>query len=832
MSDHPVADALTSVGKPAADATVEVRYEVVRLLSDQLYASPLKAIEELVVNAWDADATECRIHVPQFQPGGPGAVIVLDNGAGLSIQEMSDLWHVGQSRKRDESWATRYRRTQIGKFGIGKLATYALGRQVTYISKRDNQIHGVTLNFAQFEAASRPDGTSAPIPLKLLAIPGISVLQSDAATSKVFEGTGVDLAIAKGWRSWTLVIIEEPTPKAAEIRAGRLHWVLSTAMPLAPDFQLRLNGTLVESAKELQANWAVTFEVADLDEARLTSLEEKTGGGWHRTADALVSNRFPSGIRGTIRVSDQTLYYGKSSDLGRSHGFFIRVRNRLINEDDPLFGATPLSFTTFYNLHAVVDADDLDQYLKAPRDDVEQSEARSDLHELLRQLFNQARDRYEGFLEEQAEGEKRKKEGVRSYAAPRLIERPLADSLINSTYLGTTYDAWTLVEPGPDPETINQLIESLYADPPAPRPYRYRTEPFGETGPLVRFAPGASEFILNEDHDLVQEYWDNFHSRRVLQLLATAEALLEVYLRDYGVHPGDIAVLLTRRDQLLRSLARSNLYSLRSIGRALRQAASDERDLEVAAVAACRALGFVTSQISGADQPDGIAHYAATSKGPAFTIEAKSSKSVPSLGAIDFAGLREHADSHEAPGCLLVAPAYPGGSRGEDAQAARRAKTARVSCWTIDQLASAVEMAEARRINANEILDIVSTSFTPPDVATAVTNLLSTPAWIHAELRVAVLDALDAIQTRMKNTPRTAAMLATEVSRDGRFAEIEATDVAHVLDDLSHASNGMLHITESGEVWVRGSVEELRRRLANAALGPISDRRAGGLIQT
>ena len=69
--------------------------------------------------------------------------------------------------------------------------------------------------------------------------------------------------------------------------------------------------------------------------------------------------------------------------------------NRLVNETDPLFGIRPLSFTTFYNLVAEIDADDLDSYIKAPRDDVEQTDERAAFEALLEELFRQARERYE-----------------------------------------------------------------------------------------------------------------------------------------------------------------------------------------------------------------------------------------------------------------------------------------------------------------------------------------------------------------------------------------------------------------------------------------------------
>ena len=50
-----------SVGEPIV---VKLSYSFVRLLSEQLYLSQLKAIEELVVNAYDANAKACRVFVP------------------------------------------------------------------------------------------------------------------------------------------------------------------------------------------------------------------------------------------------------------------------------------------------------------------------------------------------------------------------------------------------------------------------------------------------------------------------------------------------------------------------------------------------------------------------------------------------------------------------------------------------------------------------------------------------------------------------------------------------------------------------------------------------
>ena len=63
-----LSDALISLGEnTGTPITVRLSNEIVTLRSSQLYQSPLKAIEELVVNAYDANASECRLFI--HRPG-------------------------------------------------------------------------------------------------------------------------------------------------------------------------------------------------------------------------------------------------------------------------------------------------------------------------------------------------------------------------------------------------------------------------------------------------------------------------------------------------------------------------------------------------------------------------------------------------------------------------------------------------------------------------------------------------------------------------------------------------------------------------------------------
>ena len=64
---------------------------LVHLVSEELYQSPAKAIEELVVNAYDADASECRLYVPLPSDSGENFAVVFDHGDGMDYDGLVNL---------------------------------------------------------------------------------------------------------------------------------------------------------------------------------------------------------------------------------------------------------------------------------------------------------------------------------------------------------------------------------------------------------------------------------------------------------------------------------------------------------------------------------------------------------------------------------------------------------------------------------------------------------------------------------------------------------------------------------------------------------------------
>ncbi|WP_198169506.1 ATP-binding protein [Herbidospora daliensis] len=820
-----ISERVARFGAEEDELQVVLSSEIIGLLSEQLYKSPIKAIEELVVNSYDADATECRIGI---SPGAEGfflnAVYVFDNGTGMDHAGLEDLWHVGHSKKKGDRLSSKKKRRQIGKFGIGKLATYSLAYRVTYITRSagDDEVRATTLDYRKF--ISNPQGAGIPVklPVRRLSISEI-LAQEDLVENLKY--VGIQPEQFAGAKEWTLVVLEDLREGVREIQTGRLSWVLSTAMPLGDEFRCYLNGEQIRSSKE-KYDIIASFSVAELSEKRISALNEKSGEDWRVSNNSLISSSFPSGVSGTAIVTLQSIYGLKSDDIIRSNGFFVKVRGRLVNIDDPLFGLRPLSYETFSRFRAEITADDLDPIITAPREGVEQGNLRQRFSALLEAVYYEARARYEEAARKKVEKEKLKNEGARNFVEKRLVERPTADALVTAdaekyeSNEGSGAEAdgsWFYIDVPADAD-LREIANNLYG-PDRDQVYRYERINLGRSARMVSFDPVKAVFSLNADHDLVVANDDDAPSRKLLEDVVSAEALLEVYLREHGVSKNVIGEILEQRDQLWRSLVRDNIYSLAAISRNLLDSAKDERDLEVNLVVAARALGFVAKHLSGATNPDGIARLTDYPNGEKkITLEAKSSVEVPSLSAIDFGGLREHVVNERADGCLLIAPSYPGQSRDDNA-AARRADDLKISCWTVRQLSSVIAAAESRHLTAQHVLDIVLTKFRPSDVESAVATLLSESKPNNRALYGAVIKALWSVEKRLVDRPRTMEIVATAVSMQPGFEEVRGTDVNRAIVDLAGASRGAMEI--SGErIILRTSIDELARRVGQLVGDP------------
>ena len=822
---HPDAfyESLGSLGQVVGDPLpVTLSPELVGLLSDQLYRSPSKAIEELVVNGFDAEADEARVFVPD--PGSDAQfIVVFDDGLGMTYDGLADLWKVGRPKVRDNSVFERKQRKQIGKFGIGKLATYAVANRVTYVTKTDKQHLAVTINYRDF--VSRPNTNTTEVCLEVRKPESQSELWEQESFRSASTSIGLDPIELNSRRSWTIVILEDLKEKVQSLKLGRLRWVLRTAMPLSTTFKLYLNREEVTSSKE-DYEVAAQFRISELPQSRLDALRKKTGDEWSARDDCLFATSFPSGISGDAMVTIQTLA-GKSSELMRSEGFFVYVRGRLVNEEDARFGLHELSHATLNRFRGEISADDLDSILTANRESMEDVKLYHDAQAVLNEVFNEARQRYEDYLKSKESVALSQREDERDWVPKRLVEFPTADALklYTEDFKGTEPDeSWMYLNVNSDTD-IETLTASLYTTDSQTGRYKYRFVSRGRADRLVEFDPVSSTFTINQDHELVVAYANDPGAQPLVQDIATSEAMLEVYLREAGIGPHLIGQILERRDLLLRGLANSHMFSLPALSAYVRDSANSKDDLEIAVVAGARALGFVAKHVSGSGEPDGVARFTDYPKGEQIiTLEAKSSKGTPSAKDIDFSSIDNHVKAHKANGCLLVSTGYRGDDKGSAAKSARNHK---ISCWTVNQFADVIASAESRNISARQVLDVVTQSFSPQEVEKALREVLSDPTWESQDLYKAVVRALRDTRNMLQRSHRNVTMIATQIAQMDGFADIEETEVRRAISDIAGASHGGMLLRSNNVVLLNVDIEELDRRVQALTRQTGSPRRRG-----
>ena len=253
-------------------------------------------------------------------------------------------WLIGVSDKRQGSRTLPKGRAQIGKFGIGKLATFVLANRLTHITKRTRdsfRLRSITRKIPSGERGGIYTEKQIALPLREL-----NEEQAKAAVGPWLKGTkegysALRLFGPNASASWTVAIMSELKDMATDIQRGRLRYVLATAMPLRDDFKLFLNGDRVLPAK-LQASryksWIIGKQIKKLPKPAPQDLEvteDENEPADSPTRYGLTLKGGLGRVTGYVEIFKDLLTTGKSADLvGRSHGFFVYVRGRLINIDD------------------------------------------------------------------------------------------------------------------------------------------------------------------------------------------------------------------------------------------------------------------------------------------------------------------------------------------------------------------------------------------------------------------------------------------------------------------------------------------------------------------
>lgn len=116
---------------------VRAQSHVLRLLGDELIGDDGLAIFELVKNGYDADAT--LVSVVMDVASSTPKIIVSDDGHGMSLQDIKEKWLVlaTDSKRgiRHKCRSIKFERLPLGEKGIGRIAAFKLGDQLTITTR-------------------------------------------------------------------------------------------------------------------------------------------------------------------------------------------------------------------------------------------------------------------------------------------------------------------------------------------------------------------------------------------------------------------------------------------------------------------------------------------------------------------------------------------------------------------------------------------------------------------------------------------------------------------------------------------------------------------------
>lgn len=736
---------------------VEITYQIIGLFSEGLYSSPNKAIEELVSNAFDADATAVDLAVSLDLARPDSTIAVFDNGTGMDQAGLKLHWIVGDSVKRRNRMTASGRQT-IGKFGIGKLAAYVLGNRLTHISRANGVFVSTTMDFSRIPTtvhADSPDevvsrATRQPVQLDLRTLTELEAHQALSPWLTADGSTGTNRLFGdKASPTWTAAIISELKPMAQELSLGRLRWILATAMPLRDDFVLRLNGTTVESSKFTEArigSWVLGKELREIPRpapAELEAVADESVLASHYMHWVLIDKTLGP-VTGYLEVFADPIDSGKSADvIGRSNGFFVYVNGRLINPDDAGFGIdrNTLRHGTFSRFRLVVNVDRLDEELRSSRESLRDGPRLVRTRQLLQGVFNYARSQLETYETTRDTGRAVSQRLADSPAS--LSERPILRLALDSFESGRHARHLDLSGASrfADADELREHIESRVSSG-AGLVASVEFADLGTDRPLAVLDVVTGALSINLDHPFVAHFADEFNDSRrnlPLQLFALSEITLEAQLRGSGASDPDVDAVLAERDELLRHLARDRgRKNSITVAQDLMNAAGDKRGLELAVVAAFDQLGFEAIPRGAKNDPDGLADaFLPPANGHRgryrVSLEAKS-KEAPGgkvkKSAVEISTIARHRDDNACDHAIVVGPAFEtglgdGGAVVQEIDADRRANPGKtITLIDIGDLARLVRYAPVKRISLAQLRGLFSCR-TPSEARAWVDEQLS-----------------------------------------------------------------------------------------------------------
>ncbi|NQU98071.1 ATP-binding protein [Candidatus Woesearchaeota archaeon] len=654
-------------GEKVDKILVEINYRIIELFSAGLYSSPNKAFEELVSNSYDADADKVAVYLSEDLESEDAILWVCDNGTSMDGDGLKLLWKIGETNKTSPEYNGK--RNPIGQFGIGKLSTYVLAHKLTHICKHKGKYLAVTMNYHVISDSSSNNGIATK--QIFLNERELTEAQVKEILEPIIKKKDVKLVDFNLWGdnaedSWTMAIMSDLREKGKSIKEGRLEWILCTALPINPGFNLLMNGRKLEPSKftgKIIKEWTIGENDDIAKREKHICREEK---GKHYVDLPTLKN-----VKGKLTLYENTLTGGKSEKWGHSHGIFLMIRNRLINTDNPLLNnMEELHHATFNRIRFEIHADELNKFLTSPRESVQDSIEYQELITYIKQKFFKAKATFDEWCKNR-------------YPAPSFADKisnispfyskiPIYESVRKC--FNKEINCPTMIKL---PENISEKEEKeilAELDASITNPEDNLIEDYSLDNdlkvedPIAKLNLKEKKIEINTRHPFYIAFLSELKGKSNLPftLIATNEIFTEATLIEKDVDQVSIQDILQRRDEMLREFCRQGKPNIFVAVTMLKNSLNDEKGLEEALHYCFDCLGFEVEPMALKGTAEGkatarLGMWEGKKQDYSFTYEAKSTKKDKiKADAAKTGVVNLHRKKHKANFALEVAIDYEG----------------------------------------------------------------------------------------------------------------------------------------------------------------------------
>lgn len=478
------------------------------------------------------------------------------------------------------------------------------------------------------------------------------------------------------------------------------------------------------------------------------------------------------------RLYEKSLSGGKSLQYGRSNGFFIKVRGRVINLEDALFGIEALNHSAWSRFVMDIDADGLRAYLLSSREGVRESEPIYILKEYIRSKFNACRNYYEAERRRELVG--LDIDLLLENASASVLSDPLVEA-VRQSFAARRQPSQYITAPSlasDEDETawLEEFEKDLANGP-------FASLRFMRLGPYDRLAEydaAQRTLIINEEHPFIAKISAHSKNQTPATLLAASEIVTDALIREAGIDPSVSLELFVMRDRAFRQIAGDFGPDPAEVLRHLSIADQDKDALERAVGAAFISLGFHYERRGGnKGGPDGIVD-ARLGRGDSrledfrVVYDAKTTAGTSiSVSKVHFDALWDFRTTEQADFAFVIGKKFDGQGDHESAVNRRTSQGREDRPMTVlltSQLKRLVELHYKYGVPITQVRDMFRTALTVMEVDSWLSSLEEQLGTIQPPVPLKrLLDGLELAKADRKSKPNVSAVRA----KDPRLEDYE-----------------------------------------------------------